>query len=171
MVDPRSYGLQIEKFIELWTNKKRIGDSVLVQSKGTETIYFKSIRIIIECSTIYTSSRKQTTKINELLPLHNVQYGKNTASGCTIRKNNVRSQILNGCFWLDSNYSCIIMNYIGRWTICNNQSIHRECIRRVETYWRILSVDSYDPHKQFVARQSYRPYLCSDQQHQYMWPS
>ena len=55
------------------------------------------------------------------------------------------------------------MNYIGRWTICNNQYIHRECIRRVDTYWRILSVDSYDPHKQFVARQSYRPYLCSNQ--------
>jgi hypothetical protein len=30
------------------------------------------------------------TKINELLPLHNVQYEKNTASGCTIQKNNVR---------------------------------------------------------------------------------
>jgi hypothetical protein len=87
MVDPRSYGLQIEKFIELWTNKKKIGDSVLVQSKGTETIYFNSIRIIIECFTIYTSSRKQTTKINELLPLHNVQYEKNTdLSGRPIRK-------------------------------------------------------------------------------------
>ena len=45
MVGPRSYGLQIEKFIELWTNKKKTGDSVLVQSKGTETIYFNSIRI------------------------------------------------------------------------------------------------------------------------------
>jgi uncharacterized protein YfbU (UPF0304 family) len=87
MVDPRSYGLQIEKFIELWTNKKKIGDSVLVQLKGTETIYFNSIRIIIECSTIYTSSRKQTTEINELLPLHNVQYEKNTdLSGRPIRK-------------------------------------------------------------------------------------
>jgi hypothetical protein len=56
MVDPRSYSLQIEKFIELWTNKKKIGDSVLVQSKGKETIYFNSIRIIvlwiIECSVI-----------------------------------------------------------------------------------------------------------------------
>ena len=123
MVDPRSYGLQIEKFIELWTNKKKIGDSVLVQSKGKETIYFNSIRIIIECSTIYTSSSKQMTKINELLPLHNVQYekiriyrdvqyGKNTASGCTIRKNNVRSDVLNGCFWLDENYSCIIIYII-----------------------------------------------------------
>jgi uncharacterized protein YfbU (UPF0304 family) len=91
MVDPRSYGLQIEKFIELWTNEKKIGDSVLqikiksnqkvlfkVQSKVKETIYFNSIRIIIECSTIYTSSSKQMTKINELLPLHNVQYEKNT---------------------------------------------------------------------------------------------
>jgi hypothetical protein len=38
-----------------------------------------------------------------------VQYGKNTASGCTIRKNNVRSHVLNGCFWLDENYSCIII--------------------------------------------------------------
>jgi hypothetical protein len=43
-----------------------------------ETIYFNSIRIIIEWSTIYTSSSKQMTKINELLPLHNVQYEKNT---------------------------------------------------------------------------------------------
>jgi hypothetical protein len=87
MVDPRSYGLQIEKFIELWTNKIRIGDSVIVQSRSTETIYFKSIRIINECSTIYTSSRKQTTKINELLPLHNVQYEKNTdLSGRPIQK-------------------------------------------------------------------------------------
>jgi hypothetical protein len=52
-----------------------------------ETIYFKSIRIINECSTIYTSSRKQTTKINELLPLHNVQYEKNTdLSGRPIQK-------------------------------------------------------------------------------------
>ena len=87
MVDPRSYGLQIEKFIELWTNKKKIGDSVLVQSKGKETIYFISMRIIIECSTIYTSSSKQMTKINELFPLHNVQYEKNTdLSGRPIRK-------------------------------------------------------------------------------------
>jgi hypothetical protein len=45
MVDPRSYGLQIEKFIELWTNKKKIGDSVLVQSKGKETIYFNKTPI------------------------------------------------------------------------------------------------------------------------------
>ena len=46
------------------------------------------------------------TKINELLPLHNVQYEKNTdlsggpirkntASGCTIRKNNVRSHVFD----------------------------------------------------------------------------
>jgi hypothetical protein len=63
---------------------KKIGDSVLVQSKGKETIYFNSIRIIIECSTIYTSSSKQMTKINEL---HNVQYEKNTdLSGRPIRK-------------------------------------------------------------------------------------
>ena len=41
-----------------------------------------------------------------------VQYGKNAASGCTIRKNNVRSHVLNGCFWLDENYSCIINNGI-----------------------------------------------------------
>ena len=66
---------------------KQIGDSVLVQSKGTETIDFNSRRIIIECSTIYTSSRKHTTKINELLPLHNVQYEKNTyLSGRPIQK-------------------------------------------------------------------------------------
>ena len=51
------------------------------------------------------------------------------------------------------------MNYIGRWTICNNQSIHRECIRCFVIYWRILSVDPYDPHQQFIARQSYRPYI------------
>jgi ssDNA-specific exonuclease RecJ len=50
-----------------------MGDSVLVQSKGKEAIDFNSIRIIIECSTIYTSSSKQMTKINELLPLHNVE--------------------------------------------------------------------------------------------------
>jgi len=47
MVDPRIYGLQIEKFIELWTNKKT-GDSVLVLSKGRETKNFNSIRIIVE---------------------------------------------------------------------------------------------------------------------------
>ena len=34
------------KFIELWTNQKQIGDCPLVQSKGTKTIYFNSIRII-----------------------------------------------------------------------------------------------------------------------------
>jgi hypothetical protein len=45
------------------------------------------VMIIFECSTIYTSSRKQTTKINELLPLHNVKYEKNTdLSGRPIRK-------------------------------------------------------------------------------------
>jgi len=55
------------------------------------------------------------------------------------------------------------MNYVGRWTICNNKSIHRECIHRFGTYWQILSVDPYDPHQQFIARQSYRPYLCSNQ--------
>ena len=50
------------------------------------------------------------SKINELLPLHNVQYEKNTdLSGRPIRKklrlpvvqygtNNVRSHVLNGCF-------------------------------------------------------------------------
>ena len=27
-----------------------------------------------------------------------VQYGKNAASGCTIRENNVRSHVLNECF-------------------------------------------------------------------------
>ena len=47
MVDPCIYGLQIEKFIELWTNKNT-GDSVLVLSKGTETKNFNSIRIIVE---------------------------------------------------------------------------------------------------------------------------
>jgi hypothetical protein len=46
------------------------------------------------------------SKIKELLPLHNVQYEKNTdLSGRPIRlpvvqygKNNVRSHVLNGCF-------------------------------------------------------------------------
>ena len=57
---------------------------------------------------LFTSRRQ---KINELLPLHNVQYenmtnrdvqyGKNTASGCKVRENNVRSHVLNECFWLD----------------------------------------------------------------------
>jgi hypothetical protein len=58
--------------------------------------------------------------INELLPLHNVKYEKNTdLSGRPMRKkfgfrlynakNNVRSHVLNGCFWLDENYSCIII--------------------------------------------------------------
>jgi hypothetical protein len=52
------------------------------------------------------------SKINELLPLHNVQYEKNTdlsgrpirekyGFGCTIRKNNVRSHVLNGWLRLD----------------------------------------------------------------------
>ena len=62
------------------------------------------------------------TKINELLPLHNVQYEKNTASGCTIRKNNVRSHVLNGCFWLDENYSCIISHNISKPVNKLNQS-------------------------------------------------
>ena len=84
---------------------KKIGDSVLVQLKGTEKIYFNSIRIIIECSTIYTSSRKQTTEIPyimyntktiRLIETSNTE--KNTAFGCTIRTNNVRSHVLNGCF-------------------------------------------------------------------------
>ena len=35
-----------EKFIELWTNQKQTGDSALVQSKGTKTIYINSVRII-----------------------------------------------------------------------------------------------------------------------------
>jgi P2-related tail formation protein len=35
-----------QKFIELWTNKKQTGDSALVQSKGTKTIYINSIRIM-----------------------------------------------------------------------------------------------------------------------------
>ena len=39
-------GSNTQKFIELWTNKKQTGDSVLVQSKGTKTIYINSIRII-----------------------------------------------------------------------------------------------------------------------------
>ena len=89
MVDPRSYAYRLKSSSSYERIKKKIGDSVLVQSKGTETIYFNSIlfRIIIECFTIYTSSRKQTTKINELLPLHNGQYEKNTdLSGRPIRK-------------------------------------------------------------------------------------
>ena len=46
MVDRRSYGLQIEKFIASYERiKTTTGDSVIVQSKGTETIYFNSIRI------------------------------------------------------------------------------------------------------------------------------
>ena len=36
-----------QKFIELWMNQKQTGDSALVQSKGTKTIYINSIRIII----------------------------------------------------------------------------------------------------------------------------
>ena len=46
MVDPRSYGLQIEKCIELWTNKKKQVTVSLSNQKDTETIYFNSIRII-----------------------------------------------------------------------------------------------------------------------------
>ena len=30
--------------------------------------------------------------------LDDVQYGKNAASGCTIRENNVRSHVLNECY-------------------------------------------------------------------------
>jgi hypothetical protein len=40
-------GSKMQKFIELWTNKKQTGDSALVQSKGTKTIYINSIRIIM----------------------------------------------------------------------------------------------------------------------------
>ena len=62
------------------------------------------------CVQYLNSLRKKKKKINELLPLHNVQYEKNTdLSGRPIRKkmrlpvvqygkNNVRSHILNGCF-------------------------------------------------------------------------
>jgi hypothetical protein len=39
-------GSKTQKFIEMWTNKKQTGDSALVQSKGTKTIYINSIRII-----------------------------------------------------------------------------------------------------------------------------
>jgi hypothetical protein len=39
-------GSKTQKFIELWTNQKQTDDSALVQSKGTKTIYFYSIRII-----------------------------------------------------------------------------------------------------------------------------
>ena len=35
-----------QKFIELWTNQKQTGDSALVQSQDTITIYINSIRII-----------------------------------------------------------------------------------------------------------------------------
>ena len=46
MVDRRSYGLQIENFTPSYERiKKPTGDSVIAQSKGTETIYFNSIRI------------------------------------------------------------------------------------------------------------------------------
>ena len=37
---------ETQKFIELWTNKKQTGDSPLVQSKDTKTIYINSIWII-----------------------------------------------------------------------------------------------------------------------------
>ena len=33
----------MQKFIELWTDQKQTGDSTLVQSKGTKTIYINSI--------------------------------------------------------------------------------------------------------------------------------
>jgi hypothetical protein len=63
---------------------------ILIELKYIVSMPFdwtRTIRIIIECSTIYTSSRKQMTKINELIPLHNVQYEKNTdLSGLPIRK-------------------------------------------------------------------------------------
>ena len=38
---------KMQNFIELWTNQKQTGDSALVQSNGTKTIYINSIRIIL----------------------------------------------------------------------------------------------------------------------------
>ena len=32
-------GSKMQKFIELWTNQKQLGDSALVQSKGLKIIY------------------------------------------------------------------------------------------------------------------------------------
>jgi len=40
------YAGYTKKFIELWTNQKQTGDSALILSKGTKTIYVNSIRTI-----------------------------------------------------------------------------------------------------------------------------
>jgi hypothetical protein len=93
------------KFSNILINKKQFlcNNIVLLYSykfnpiKSTHlrhvTVHY--LRIIIECSTIYTSSRKQTTKINKLLPLHNVQCEKNTeSSGRPIRKNTLYAGVL-----------------------------------------------------------------------------
>ena len=42
-------GSKTKKFIELWTNQKQTRDCALVQSKGTNTIYINSIRIMMLC--------------------------------------------------------------------------------------------------------------------------
>ena len=46
--------------------------------------------IIIECCNIYSSSRKQTTQSNELLPLHNVHYEKKYGLIGTSNTENIR---------------------------------------------------------------------------------
>ena len=40
------FTLVTEKFMELWTDQKQTGDSALIHSKGTKTIYINSIRIM-----------------------------------------------------------------------------------------------------------------------------
>jgi hypothetical protein len=85
-------------------------------------LQYRICRIVLQYGNILYSSVLYWKPV--LLPLHNVQYEKNTdLSGRPIRKkygfrlyktgkNNVRSHVLNGCFWLDWNYSYIIISNI-----------------------------------------------------------